>query len=86
MLWLDGVDEAPEVAPDVVDLPLLSVSHPVLDLGKGLLDGIEVGGVFGQEPQLGSGGTDGQLVSQPMQRQMRLLVDPGDNELPMGLK
>ena len=28
----------------------------------------------------------GQLVSQPMQRQMRLLVDPGDNELPMGLK
>ena len=28
----------------------------------------------------------GQLVSQPMQRQMRLLVDPADNELPMGLK
>ena len=47
------------MAPSVLDGALLGVSHPMLDLGECLLDGIEVGRVFGQEPQPGSGIFDG---------------------------
>lgn len=47
------------MAPDVFDACFLGQSHPVLDLSEALLDWIEVGGVFGQEPQLGAGGSEG---------------------------
>ena len=39
---LDGVDEASEMTACVVDASFLGVAHPVLDLGEGLLDGVEV--------------------------------------------
>ena len=41
--WIDGVDEASDVAPGIGDGSLLSGSHPMFDLGEGLLDRIEVG-------------------------------------------
>ena len=41
--WLDGGDEVAERAPGVLEVALLGVAHPVLDLGEGLLDRIEVG-------------------------------------------
>lgn len=51
------------MAPCVLEGPLLCVAHPVFDLGKGLFDRIEVGRVWRQEPEPGSGGfedvTDG---------------------------
>ena len=47
------------MGPDVVGASLLRLSHPVLDLREGLLDRVEVGRVFGQEPQPGAGGPDG---------------------------
>ncbi len=58
-VWFYGADQVSEVGPDVVDASLLRLSRPVLDLGECLLDGIEVGRVFRQEPQLGAGGPDG---------------------------
>ena len=39
----DGADEVPEMAPGVLEVALLGASYPVLDLGEGPLDGIEVG-------------------------------------------
>ena len=39
------------MAPSILDGSLLSVSHPVLDLGEGLLDRIEVRGVWRQVPK-----------------------------------
>ena len=39
---LDGVDEASEMTACVVDASFLGAAHPVLDLGEGLLDGVEV--------------------------------------------
>ena len=39
---LDGVDEASEMTACVVDASILGVAHPVLDLGEGLLDRVEV--------------------------------------------
>jgi len=47
------------MAPGVIDGSLLGLPHPMLDLGERLLDWIEIGGVFWQEPQPGSGGLDG---------------------------
>ena len=47
------------MAPGVLDLPFLSVTHPVFDLGEGLLDRIEIGGVFRQEDEPGACGLDG---------------------------
>ena len=35
------------------------VSEPVVELGEELLDGVQVGGVFGQEEELGAGLPDG---------------------------
>jgi len=46
------------VAPGVGDGSLLSGAHPVFDLGKGLLDRIEVGRIWRQVPQPGTGGAD----------------------------
>src|SRR3546814_8343869 len=37
---------------------LLGGSHPVFDLGECLLDGIEIGRVWRQEPEAGAGGAD----------------------------
>ena len=51
-------DEAADVSPGVLDGSLLGVAHPVLDLGEGLLDRIEVGGVGRQVPEPGAGGPD----------------------------
>lgn len=47
------------MAPGVLDGSLLGLAHPMLDLGEGLLDRIEVGGVFRQEPQPRPGRRDG---------------------------
>lgn len=40
-----------DMPPCLLDGALLGVSHPVLDLGEGLLDGIEVRRVWRQEPE-----------------------------------
>lgn len=40
---LDCGNEATDVSPRVVDGALLGEAHPVLDLGEGLLDRVEVG-------------------------------------------
>ena len=47
------------MAPCVFDGSLLGVAHPMLDLGEGLLDRIEVRGIGRQEPEPGAGGPDG---------------------------
>ena len=44
------------MAADVVDGALLDAAHPVLDLGEGLLDRIEVGRVWRQIPEPRAGG------------------------------
>ena len=46
------------MTPGILDGSLLGPSHPVLDLGEGLLDRIEVGRVWRQEPEPGPGGSD----------------------------
>jgi hypothetical protein len=46
------------VAPGVLDGSLLSDAHPVLDLGEGLLDRIEIWRVRRQEPEPGAGRLD----------------------------
>src|ERR1700753_4245849 len=47
------------MAPSILDGSLLSLSHPMLDLGERLLDGIEVRRIFWQEPQPCAGSLDG---------------------------
>ena len=47
------------MAPCVFDGSLLGVAHPMLDLGEGLLDRIEIRGIGRQEPEPGAGGADG---------------------------
>jgi len=44
--------------PGIVDGALLCIAHPVLYLGEGLLDRIEVWRIGGQEPEPGTGGFD----------------------------
>ena len=46
------------MATDVVDGALLCGAHPVLDLGEGLLDRIEIGRIRRQIPEPGAGGLD----------------------------
>ena len=46
------------MAPSIDDGAPLGAAHPMLDLGEGLLDGIEVGRVRRQEPEPGTGGSD----------------------------
>ena len=41
--WLDGLDERADVAPHVLDSSLLGDTHPMFDLGEGLLDRVEIG-------------------------------------------
>ena len=43
------------MAANVVDGALLDGAHPVLDLGEGLFDRIEVGRVWRQIPEPGAG-------------------------------
>ena len=47
------------MAPGVLDRALLGVPHPMLDLGEGLLDRVEVRRIRGQEPQARTGCADG---------------------------
>ena len=47
------------MVPCVFHVAFLGPAHPVLDLGEGLFDGIEVGAVGRQEPEPGAGGFDG---------------------------
>lgn len=47
------------MAPCVGDGAFLRVTHPMLDFGEGLLDGVEVWRVRRQEPQPCSSGSDG---------------------------
>ena len=44
--------------PSVLDRSLLGMSHPVLDLGEGLFDRIEVRRVWREEPEPGAGRLD----------------------------
>lgn len=44
--------------PGVLDCAFLRVSHPVLNLREGLLDGIEVRGVWWEIPEAGTGCAD----------------------------
>ena len=46
------------MAPCVFHVAFLGHAHPVLDLGEGLFDGIEVGAVGRQEPEPGADGFD----------------------------
>ncbi len=46
------------MAPGVFDGQLLGHSHPVLDLGEGLLDRVQVGRVWRQEPEPRAGRAD----------------------------
>ena len=46
------------MAPGVLDGSLLRLSHPVLDLGEGLFDRVEVGRVGRQVPEPGADGAD----------------------------
>jgi hypothetical protein len=55
------------MTPGVFDGSLLGEAHPMLDLGEGLLDWIEIGGVRRQAPEPGTGrldhlSDDGRLV------------------------
>ena len=45
---LDGCDEIADMAAYIVDAALLGGAHPVLDLGEGLFDRVEVGRVCGR--------------------------------------
>ena len=47
-----------DVAPGIVDGPFLCRAHPVLDLGEGLLDRIEVWRIGWQIPQSRTGSAD----------------------------
>ena len=47
------------MAPGVFDGSFLGVPHPMLDLGEGLLDGVEIGRVWRQEPDPCACGPDG---------------------------
>ncbi len=55
----DGLDEGADVIASVFDGALLGASHPVLDLGEGLLDWIEIGGIGRQERAFGASLLDG---------------------------
>lgn len=46
------------MSPGVLDRSLLCMAHPVLDLGEGLFDRIEVGGIGRQEPEPCAGRCD----------------------------
>ena len=46
------------MAPRIVDRSFLGVSHPMLDFGECLFDGIEVGRIGWQEPEPCTGGAD----------------------------
>lgn len=46
------------MSPGVLDCSLLCMAHPVLDLGEGLFDRIEVGGIGRQEPKPCAGRCD----------------------------
>jgi hypothetical protein len=50
--------EVSDVPPGVLDRALLRVSHPVLDLREGLLDRIEVGRIWREIPEAGTGCAD----------------------------
>ena len=43
LLGFDGIDELSEVTGGLFGGSLLSLAHPMLDLGEGLFDGVEVG-------------------------------------------
>lgn len=46
------------MAPSVLDGALLSLPHPVFDLGEGLFDRVEVGRVWRQVPEPGASSLD----------------------------
>ncbi len=55
---LDGFDQPADMTPCVFDGALLCISHPMLDLGKGLFDRIEVRRIGRKEPEPRTGGFD----------------------------
>ena len=58
-VFAEGSAQVPDVAPGVFPFAFLCHAHPVLDLGKGLFDGVEVGGIRWQEPEPCAGGSYG---------------------------
>jgi len=56
--WLDSSDEGSDMPPNVFDGTLLGEAHPMLDLGEGLFDRIEVWRVGQQIPESCAGGLD----------------------------
>lgn len=83
--------------PELVDGPFCSVAEQLLQLGKGQLDRIEIGGVGWQVAQLGTGGFNGfadplDLVTREIvhhhdiarfQRGNQMLLDPGAKQNPI---
>lgn len=81
--------------PGVFEGAALGHTHPVLDLGEGLLDGVEIGRVGGQIPEPGTSCADGtadldgfmapQIVHHHdvpwTDRVEQLLIDPGPETL-----
>jgi hypothetical protein len=55
---IDGSGEGADVSPGILDSALLSGAHPMLDLGEGLLDRIEIGRVRRQVPKPCAGSPD----------------------------
>ena len=55
----DEVEQVSELSPCCLDGSRLCISHPVLELGEELLDGIEIGTVGRQEEHVGAGLADG---------------------------
>ena len=47
------------MSPSFLDGLFLGHAHPVFDLCKSLLDGIEIRRIWRQEPEAGTGGSDG---------------------------
>ena len=39
----DGFDEVTDVSPRIIERSLLGLAHPMLDLGEGLFNRVEVG-------------------------------------------
>lgn len=58
-LLAESSAQVSDLAPSVFDVAFLGHAHPVFDLGEGLFDGIEVGGIGRQEPEPGTDGFDG---------------------------
>ena len=58
-MWGEGVEEKADAFPGGFDGTLGGFAQEGLELGEEVLDRVEIGGVWGQEEELGAGGADG---------------------------